>query len=392
MECLPIASNEQDALVRHAMEERYDLVVVGPEAPLVAGLADRLRAAGIPVFGPSARAAEIEASKVFAKEFMARHRIPTAPFRVFSDPGKVARYLDSREVDYPVVLKADGLAAGKGVVIAADRARAKEAATETLSGRAFGAAGARILVERLLRGREVSFFVLTDGERFVELATCQDYKRAEDGDRGPNTGGMGSYSPSVSLDEGTCRAILRSVISPTLEGLASEGRPYRGVLYAGLMLTEEGPMVLEFNARFGDPETQVLLPRLDGDWLPLLHGCAVGSLDCSAPRWRSDAAVCVVLTSKGYPGSHAIGLPISGLREAEALPGVLVFHAGTGQNEGGGFVTRGGRVLGVTALGETLARARERAYEAQARIRWEGKHLRTDIALDAVHVESGGTT
>ena len=388
---VPIASTDLDALVSHASSERYDLVVVGPEAPLVAGLADRLRERRIPVFGPSTGAAEIESSKAFAKEFMARHRIPTAEFRVFSDQGQAARYLDSPEVDYPVVVKADGLAAGKGVVIAADRDAAKQAAAQMLSGRAFGAAGARIVVETLLRGREVSFFVLSDGETFVDLAPCQDYKRAEDGDLGPNTGGMGAYSPSAYLDEETRRTILLTVIAPTLEGLSSEDRPYRGALYAGVMLTDAGPRILEFNARFGDPETQVLLPRLDGDWLPLLHACATGGLGRATPRWKTDAAVCVVLASKGYPGTSLKGLPIQGLEEAEALPGVLVFHAGTETDGSGGFRTRGGRVLGVTGLGETLIEARERAYHATERIRWEGKRARSDIAWDAVKQRRGGT-
>ncbi len=390
-ERVPIASTDLLALVSHASKERYDLVVVGPEAPLVAGLADRLGEQRIPVFGPSARAAEIESSKVFAKEFMARHRIPTAAFRVFSEQGEASRYLDSREVDYPVVVKADGLAAGKGVVIAPDRDAAKQAAAEMLSGRAFGAAGARIVVETLLRGREVSFFVLSDGEAFVDLAACQDYKRAEEGDLGPNTGGMGAYSPSAYLDEETRRRILLTVIAPTLDGLASEGRPYRGALYAGVMLTDAGPRILEFNARFGDPETQVLLPRLDGDWLPLLHGSATGNLRPATPRWKTDAAVCVVLASKGYPGSYVRGVPIRGLGEAEALSGVLVFHAGTERDPGKGFRTRGGRVLGVTALGATLIEARERAYDATERIRWEGKSFRADIALDAADLRPGGT-
>jgi len=385
-----ISSGDVEALAAHASHERYDLVVIGPEAPLVAGLSDRLGALGIPVFGPSARAAEIESSKVFSKEFMARQRIPTAEFRVFSDPARAERHLDSREVEYPIVVKADGLAAGKGVVIAQDRAEAKRAAAAMLSGRAFGAAGARIVVERLLRGHEVSFFILSDGASFVELAPCQDYKRAGDGDSGPNTGGMGAYSPSAYLDDAARRAIVRTIIEPTLDGLAAEGRPYRGALYAGVMLTAEGPRVLEFNARFGDPETQVLLPRLDGDWLPLLHACATGSLGAATVRWKADAAVCVVLASGGYPGNYVRGIPIQGIEEAEALSGVLVFHAGTERDADGGFRTRGGRVLGVTALGESLALARERAYRAADRIRWDGKSYRHDIALDAIVHAKGG--
>jgi phosphoribosylamine--glycine ligase len=382
-DCVAIPAADHDSLLRHALEERYGLVVIGPEAPLVAGLADRLRAAGIAAFGPSAQAAEIEGSKVFSKEFMTRHAIPTAAFRIVESEDEARRVLESSEVELPAVLKADGLAAGKGVVLVDDREIAVATAAGMLSGRSFGAAGRRVVIEEMLRGREVSFFALCDGERFVELASCQDYKRALDGDQGPNTGGMGSYSPSAALDEATRGTIARDVVAPTLRGLAAEGRPYRGVLYVGLMLTAEGPKVLEYNARFGDPETQVLLPRLDGDWLPLLHAVATGSLEGIVPRWKAHAAVCVVLASGGYPGEYSGGFPIDGVESAEAIPDVMVFHAGTAER-GGRLVTRGGRVLGVTALGRDLAAARERAYEAVARIRWEGMHARSDIALDAL--------
>ncbi len=391
-ERVPIAAEDVDRLVDHALAERYDLVVVGPEAPLVAGLADRLRDAGLAVFGPSRDAAEIEGSKVFAKRFMERHGIPTARFAVFEDAALAARYLGSSEVSFPVVVKADGLAAGKGVVIAPDRGTAAAAASEMLIGRRFGAAGSRIVVEEMLRGREASFFVLCDGERFVELATCRDYKRAEDADRGPNTGGMGTYSPSVDLLPAVRRQLLDSIVARTVGGLASEGRPYRGVLYVGVMLTGDGPKVLEYNARFGDPETQVLVPRLDGDWLPALAACAAGTLAGLEPRWKPDAAVCVVMASGGYPGAYARGCRIEGLHEAESVPGVTVFHAGTSPTEDGGFATAGGRVLGVTALGETLAAARERAYRAAGHIRWENEHHRSDIALDAVRVLEGRET
>jgi phosphoribosylamine--glycine ligase len=382
-ECVAIGAGDVDGLLGHARDERYDLVVVGPEAPLVAGLADRLHEARIPVFGSGAAAARIEGSKVFAKEFMTRHAIPTAAFRVF-DESKAARdYLRSSDVAYPLVVKADGLAAGKGVILCDAAEQAVAAATGMLDERTFGDAGARILVEEMLRGREASFFVLSDGTRFVELATCQDYKRALDGDEGLNTGGMGTYSPSVYLDEPTRDTILAAVVQPTIDGMAAEGCPYRGVLYVGLMLTDDGPKVLEYNARFGDPETQVLMPRLDGDWLELVQGCAVGELPDRPVSWKPEAAVCVVLASAGYPGSYAKGRPISGLDAAESLDGVVVYHAGTAQS-GDTVVTAGGRVLGVTALGPGLAAARERAYEAVSRIRWEGEHYRTDIARDAV--------
>ncbi len=383
---VPIPADALDALVAHAREARYDLVVIGPEGPLVAGLADRLREAGLCVFGPSAAAAALEGSKVFAKRFMQRHGIPTAPFEVLESSAAARAYLE-RRAPYPCVIKADGLAAGKGAVVVREPEEAVRVAAAMLEGRAFGDAGRRIVVERFLDGREASFFVLSDGERFVELATCQDYKRAETGDRGPNTGGMGAYSPSVHLDGVLCAAIRERIVTPTLRGLREEGVAYSGVLYVGLMLTAEGPYVLEFNARFGDPETQVLLPRLDGDWLPLLWGCARGELGDTAPRWREEAAVCVVMASGGYPGRYETGKRIAGLEEvARSLPDVLVFHAGTARAPDGGFLTAGGRVLGVTALGKDWNEARERAYEAVARIRWDEAHYRRDIAADAVRV------
>ena len=344
-ERVPIAADDVGALAGHALEERYDLVVIGPEAPLVAGLADRLRQAGLAVFGPDAGAAEIEGSKVFAKRFMDRHGIPTGKFVVFEDSGDAARYLRSSEVSYPLVVKADGLAAGKGVVIAPDFDTAAAAATDMLDGRRFGDAGERVLVEEMLFGREASFFVLSDGERFVELETCQDYKRAGDGDRGPNTGGMGTYSPSAFLSSASREHLRDAIVAPTIAGLAAEGRPFRGVLYVGVMLTDEGPKVLEYNARFGDPETQVLVPRLDGDWLAPLAACAAGNLGGVELRWKADAAVCVVMASGGYPGTYTGGKRIEGVAEAESVPGVVVFHAGTGNGDEGGYVTAGGRVL-----------------------------------------------
>ncbi len=381
---IPIAADEIEALVAHARAEAYDLVVVGPEAPLVAGLADRLRDAGIDVFGPSAAAAMLEGSKSFSKEFMARHGIPTAAFRVFDDAVEATRYLLSRDAAYPLVVKADGLAAGKGVVIVEDSAAAVDAARTMLSGRAFGDAGRRIVVEEMLSGRETSFFVLADANSFLELASCQDYKRANDGDRGPNTGGMGTCSPSAWLDEATRRTLRDSVVVPTLDGLVAEGRPFRGVLFIGVMLTGTGPRVLEYNARFGDPETQVLVPRLDGDWLSVLRACARGELARLTLRWRDEAAVCVVMSAGGYPGAYAKGAPIDGLDDAERLADVTVFHAGTERDEAGRLVTSGGRVLDVTAIGRDLAAARDRAYEAVGRIRWAGEHHRSDIAADAI--------
>jgi phosphoribosylamine--glycine ligase len=362
-------------------------VVVGPEAPLVDGLADRLDELGIAVFGPSAAAAQLEGSKVFAKLFMQRHAIPTAGCQVFSDRAEARAHLESPQTVYPLVVKADGLAAGKGVILADDRACAIKASEGMLSGADFGEAGRTIVVEEMLRGREVSFFVLSDGKRFVELATCQDYKRALDGDGGLNTGGMGTYSPSAWLDDATREALVEKAVRPTIEGMASEGTPYRGVLYIGAMLTTEGPRVLEFNARFGDPETQVLMPRLDGDWLDLLDRVARGNLGDAAPSWKSEAAVCVVMTSGGYPKSYAKGNPIDGLQAAEA-GGAIVFHAGS-ERTAEGYVTTGGRVLGITALGDDLIDARRKAYEAVDKIAWSDEHHRTDIALDAVQRSMG---
>jgi phosphoribosylamine--glycine ligase len=313
---------------------------------------------------------------------MARHGIPTADFRVFEDPAACVAWLESSEAVYPLVVKADGLAAGKGVVMARDLGEAAAAAESMLSGAAFGAAGRRIVVEETLVGREASFFVLADGERFVELEPCQDYKRAEDADAGPNTGGMGTYSPSAHLSPEHRRALRDGVVRPTLSGLAAEGRPYRGVLFVGAMLTEQGLRILEFNVRFGDPETQVLIPRLDGDWVPLLAAAAEGSLDGVVPRWRTGASVCVVMASGGYPAAYRKGIPIYGIEDAETVPGVVVFHAGT-ELANGRLVTNGGRVLGVTATGATVDEAARRAYDGVARIHWDGEHHRADIARDA---------
>ena len=382
-ERVDIGTESIDELVDHVRAERYDLVVVGPEAPLVAGLADRLEQLGVPVFGASSCAAQIEGSKVFAKRFMERHGIPTAAFSVFTDLDEARGYLDSDAVRYPLVVKADGLAAGKGVILAQSRDEAHEAAEAMLAGGRFGEAGARILVEEMLYGREASFFVLSDGTGFVELATCQDYKRALDGDRGLNTGGMGAYSPSAYIDDAARGRILDEVVRPTIAGLAAEERPYRGVLFVGLMLTDAGPKVLEYNARFGDPETQVLLPRLDGDWLRVLLACAAGRLPERGLSWKKEAAVCVVMASGGYPGSYPKGRPIEGV-DGPPPDDLIVFHAGTARDADGRWVTAGGRVLGVTALGADLAAARDAAYAAVDAIHWEGEHHRTDIAADAL--------
>ena len=382
-ENVAIPADDVDGLVHHAAKERYDLVVVGPEAPLVAGLADRLQERGIPVFGPSAAASRMEGSKVFSKEFMERHGIPTASFKVFRDEPAARVYLEAGDTVYPLVVKADGLAAGKGVILADTPEQAVAAAAGMLTGRDFGDAGRAVVVEEMLRGIEASFFVLADGDHVAELATCQDYKRALDGDRGLNTGGMGTYSPSVFLNEATRRIIVETIVNPTISGLQSEGYPYRGVLFVGVMLTDEGPKVLEYNCRFGDPETQVLLPRLDGDWFELLLASATGKLNQVPVSWLNQAAVCVVMAAGGYPGSYGRGARITGLDQADRQDGIVVFHAGTRLDDDGTVRTSGGRVLGVTALGNDLPEARRKAYAAAAEITWDGEQHRTDIGADA---------
>jgi phosphoribosylamine--glycine ligase len=367
-------------LLRLADRESVDLVVVGPEAPLVAGLVDQLDARGILAFGPRADGARIEGSKVWAKELCLSLAIPTARSETFTDIAQAEGYLDG--LTPPYVVKAEGLAAGKGVTVAASRDEAVAALRAALVDRAFGAAGERVLVEEYLEGREVSALALTDGETVVPLAPAQDFKRVGDGDAGPNTGGMGAYSPVPFVDEGTWRRIADENLEPAVRGLRDRGIPYRGVLYAGLMLTPDGPKVLEFNCRFGDPETQAILPRLDTDLAELLTATARGTLRDHKVGWRPEACVTVILASRGYPGSYATGVPIRGLDASTPGEGVHVFHAGTARRDGR-VVTAGGRVLAVSALGKGLAEARDRAYEAVSRISFEGMHHRTDIAEEA---------
>jgi len=387
---VPIEADRVSALADFAQNERIDLTVVGPEIPLSLGLTDLLSERGLLAFGASAQAAEIESSKVFAKQFMRRHDIPTASFEVFSTSAEALRYLDRSEARYPAVIKADGLAAGKGVVIAADRSASRAAVIAMMDAGFHGAAGRRIVIEDCLQGREVSFFVVTDGARFAALATCQDYKRALDGDEGPNTGGMGAYSPSAYVSPAIARSLCESIVAPTLAGLAAEGRPYRGVLYVGLMLTSDGPRVIEYNARFGDPEAQVLLPRADFDLVPLMVEAASGALGTQSLAWRAEYAVTVVLASSGYPGAYRKGMPITGIEQAEALDDVLVFQAGTGLGETGETIVSGGRVLAVTALAADLAGAVSRAYEGVSRIAFDGMQRRTDIGRDAMQALSCG--
>ena len=374
--CVPLAADALDGLVAFARRERIDLTVVGPEAPLVAGLADRLLDAGLAVFGPIAPAAAIEGSKAFAKDLMARNAIPTARFATFDDPARARGYC--REVGPPLVVKADGLAGGKGAIVCRTLADADEAVAECMERAAFGAAGATVVVEEFLSGEEVSFFALANGADALPLAAAQDHKTVFDGDQGPNTGGMGAYSPVASFDAAMERRVLDTIVRPTIAALAKDGAPYRGVLYVGLMLTAEGPKVIEFNCRFGDPECQALVVRVPGDLVPLLVAAAHGGPWPEVGPWSTRASVCVVLASGGYPGKYGTGAAIEGVESAETAPGVTVFHAGTALREGR-LVTAGGRVLGVTAVAGDLATAIARAYGAVGAIRFEGMHYRRDI-------------
>lgn len=389
VECVDVAAGDLDGLLRLARRERCDLTVVGPEVPLCDGLADKFVREGLSVFGPGARGAELEGSKVFTKTLLRRHGIPTADFQVFENYERAKLYIEER--GEPCVIKADGLAAGKGAIVAADVEEAKTAAKMMLREKAFGAAGAKIIVEELLRGEEVSALAFTDGETIALLPPAQDHKRARDGDEGPNTGGMGAYSPAPCLTEELEGRVVRDILVPTLHALRKDDRPYHGVLYAGLMLTETGPMLLEYNCRFGDPECQCLLPRLESDLVDVIEYVLSDRLSSCELKIASGAAVCVVMASGGYPGSYKKGLPISGLDARGQLAGeeeTLVFHAGTSfapkksaADEGAPeLVTAGGRVLGVTAVGSSLPEAVDRAYRGAERIYFEGGNYRHDIA------------
>ena len=377
-ECVAIAADDIDGLLAFCRESAIDFVVVGPEAPLVAGLVDRLEAAGIKAFGPTAAAAELEGSKAFMKDLCARHGIPTAAYARFADPDAAKAHI--AEQGAPIVVKADGLAAGKGVVVAASEDAALAAVDAALVEQAFGAAGAEVIIEECLTGPEVSVFALVDGTNVLPLAAAQDHKRAYDDDRGPNTGGMGAFSPSPLLDDALQARVMEEIIRPTVSAMATEGRPYKGVLYAGLMLTPDGPKLLEYNVRFGDPECQVLMARLKSDLLPALMASRDGVLANVDLRWHDMAAVCVVMATEGYPGAYRKGDPIRGLEDAGAIGAVTVFHAGTKVGPDGEVLANGGRVLGVTATGGDIPAAREAAYAAIDRIDWPGGFCRRDIA------------
>ncbi|MCA9534223.1 MAG: phosphoribosylamine--glycine ligase [Myxococcales bacterium] len=376
----PLPKATPEAIVALATEVGAGFVVVGPEAPLVDGAIDALAAAGIEAFGPARFQAQLEGSKIFSKEFMARHGVPTAGFRVFDDADEAEAYV--RAAGRPLVVKADGLAAGKGVTVAKDADEAADAVDRIMRQREFGGAGARVLIEECLVGEEVSFHVVSDGERYVPMAPAQDHKRAYDGDQGPNTGGMGAYSPPPVFTDEVRQKTLARVVEPTLAGMRAEGHPFRGALFVGLMIVDGEPLVLEYNTRFGDPECESMMMRWQGSILPLLQGSARGDVSAVEPVWEAPTSLCVVLASGGYPGAYETGKVIEGLEAAAAVEGVEVFHAGTAERDGQ-VVTHGGRVLTVTAVGDTLEQAAERAYRAADAITFDGKMLRRDIGWRA---------
>ena len=379
----PVDMDRPEAVVALAEAEGVDLTVVGPEMPLSVGIADAFDGRGLPIAGPSQAAAELESSKSFAKDFMARHGIPTAGYRTCESADAALAVLEAGELGFPLVVKADGLAAGKGVVVAEDRPTAERAIRDMMLGGRFGAAGARIVLEEFLVGQEVSYFVLADGTAFVSLSSAQDHKRIFDGDRGPNTGGMGAFAPSPLVTAELERRILDEIVRPVLEGMDAEGRSFRGFLYAGLMLTADGPQVVEFNVRFGDPEAQVLLPMLDEDFSWLLGAAATGALPTRGARFRDEPHVGVVLASGGYPASSERDVPIEGLDAAAAVPGALVFHAGTALKNHR-FVTAGGRVLTVVGHGKGYGDAVRVVYDAVSRIRFDRMQFRGDIGRKAL--------
>ncbi|MGI9374070.1 MAG: phosphoribosylamine--glycine ligase [Hyphomicrobiales bacterium] len=384
--CVKLDAAEHADIVAFCAERDIDFVVIGPEVPLVAGLADDLRAAGIKVFGPSAAAAMLEGSKGFTKDLCANHDIPTAKYGRFSNAEDATRYLGVTGA--PVVVKADGLAAGKGVIIAESLAEAKAAVDDIFAG-AFGDAGAEVVIEEFLEGEEASFFALVDGKTALPLTTAQDHKRVGDGDIGPNTGGMGAYSPASVMTQEMCNRVVDEIITPTVVAMSEAGTPFKGVLFAGLMITAKGPELIEYNVRFGDPECQVLMMRLKDDLVTLLMACEDGTLDkVSTIRWHDDAALTVVMAAKGYPGSYEKGDVINGLAEARDSTDIEIFHAGTALADNGKIIATGGRVLNVTARGENVTAAQARAYDAVSQIDWPGGFCRHDIGWRAVNRES----
>jgi phosphoribosylamine--glycine ligase len=384
---VPIDAEDVEGLLRFAREQDIGLTIVGPEAPLVAGITDRFAEAGLKCFGPGAAAAQLEGSKAFTKDFLFRHRIPTAAYESFTELAPALEYI--RERGAPLVIKADGLAAGKGVIVATTVEEAETATRSMLAEGAFGEAGARVVVEELLEGEEASFIAIVSGDVIVPMATSQDHKARDNGDKGPNTGGMGAYSPAPVVTGELHRRIMDEVMRPTVSGLASEGIPYVGFLYAGLMIAEDGtPNVLEFNCRFGDPETQPIMMRLRSDLAAACLAAVDDRLADARIEWDNRAALGVVLAAGGYPGSYGKGAPISGLDSVAGLADVKVFHAGTALDEEGRVVTAGGRVLCAVALGDSVTEAQRRAYEATRSISWDGVYYRTDIGYRAVAREA----
>ena len=390
--CLPHSPQDLTALVACAEHHEIDLAIVGPEAPLAAGFVDLSTRRGLRVFGPTQAAAQLESSKAFMKTLCRRYGIPTAPFQIFDDPGQAIDQV--RHAGRPCVIKADGLAAGKGVTVAGTAEEGVAAIEAAMLARRFGDAGARVIVEEVLDGEEVSVFALCDGTTIAPLLPAQDHKRLADGDRGPNTGGMGAYAPVPSVSPAMLDQIIDEVLEPVVWAMAQEGRPYRGLLFAGIMLTSSGPQVLEFNVRFGDPEAQVLLPLLEGGLLEAVDAVLTGRLERWAPRWRAQSAVCVVLGAEGYPEAPRTGRAIAGVREAASEDGVQIFHAGTAIRDGQ-LISAGGRVLNVVGVGSTFDGARARAYRAVDRVRYEGKIFRRDIGARAAartaHTAPAGT-
>jgi phosphoribosylamine--glycine ligase len=374
--CIPASQKDLDDLLRVTAAESPDLVVVGPELPLSLGLVDELQRRSIPVFGPTRKAAQLESSKSFAKRFMQRHKIPTAAYAVATSEQQAMESIDLFHL--PVVIKADGLASGKGVIVCETKREAAEAISGLMAGKLLGSVQSSIVIEEFLTGEEISFLTLTDGKHVAPLVPAQDHKRIGEGDKGPNTGGMGVYSTDGMVDDQMRDWILHHIAVPAVTGMAAEDSPFVGVLYCGLMMTARGPMVLEFNARFGDPETQAILARLDSDLVATLEACVEGRLSDTEMRWKPGASVCVIAASAGYPGSYVTGRTITGLEEASRVPGVEIFHSGTALIEGH-FVTEGGRVLGVTAAAATLDQSLSLAYDALDRIHFEGIYYRRDI-------------
>ncbi len=380
--CVPIDADDIERLVEFARNENIDLTIVGPEDPLAAGIVDAFEAAELKIFGPNRAAAEIEGSKTFCKNLLKKYEIPTGDSASFDNLDDAIEYVYKKGA--PIVVKADGLAAGKGVVVAQTVEEAEDAINKIMRRRAYGDAGKKIIIEEFLEGEEASFLVFTDGDIVVPMVTSQDHKPVFDDDKGPNTGGMGAYSPAPVISEGLFRRIMNDIMIPTVKAMAAEGCKYRGILYAGLMIKDGIPKVLEFNARFGDPETQPILMRLKSDLLPILEACISGHLAKTIVEWDERPTVCVAMASGGYPGEYENGQIISGLNLAGRLKDVMVFHAGTAKNEDDKVITNGGRVLGVTAIGDDIPQAINKAYHAVSKISWEGAHFRNDIGRKAL--------